>query len=280
MSPREQRGFVKTLGAAGALLLSVGACAPATASPPRDPLAGQFTGSGGGGALTHVRALTEGFGQLHPGVVWLLEDVGSDASVALVASGEVDLGFLSRDPRQGESERVKPLSIGAVGTAVAINPASPVNNLTKDDVRKIFAGEITDWSEVGGVPGAIKVLIREREATTRVSFEAYFFEGQAVYSKDAIEVYELEETLAAIGSFRNAIGMVTMSDATNSDPRVRLLALDGVAPSKDNLYSGIYKIRRPLYLISNPDPDRVKPTVRAFLDFVASPEGQRVLERI
>ncbi len=247
----------------------------ATVAP--DPLAGQYTGSGGGGALPQVRALTERFRELHPGIVWLLDDVGSEASIKLVATADIDLGYISRDLKKDEVGKVELLPIGAAGTAVVVNTENRVMGLTKEQTRQIFTGEISDWSQVGGAPGRIRVLLREKESSTRSTFEGYFFDAKPTYAKDAIEVYEIDETLKAIYSFKDAIGMATLSDRTLNDPQLRLLAVDGVAATKATLASGDYQIRRPLYLISHPDPTKVKPGVRAFLEFVLSSEGQQLL---
>jgi phosphate transport system substrate-binding protein len=262
--------------AAGALL--VAACGgPTPASPTVDPLAGNYRGLGGGGAMAQVQALTKRFSELHPGVIWDLTDVGSDSSVALTKKGEADFGFISRDLKPGEAGAVQLLSIGAVGTAVVVNSKNSVVGLTKEQIRDIFSGKITNWSTVGGPAAPIKVIIREANAATRANFEAYFFDGKPNYSKDAIEIFEIEETLKAIYSFKDAIGMATVTARTLGDPQIRLLAIDGVPATRETLISGQYKIRRPLYLISSVDPTAVKPGIRAFLDFVGGPGGQAVL---
>ncbi len=261
------------------VLLALTGCSTVSAKPAVEPLAGEYAGSGGGGAINHVQALTGRFRELHPGVIWVLEDVGSDASIRMVAENAVDLGFVSRDLTSDEKGQVTWLPIGAVGTAVAVNSENPVKGLTREQVRKIFAGEITDWSQVGGTGGKIRVLVRERDASTRKSFEEYFFKG-AAYTKDAIEVYEIDETLKALYSFRDAIGMVTLSARTADDPRIHLLAVDGAEATTRNVYSGAYPVRRAVHLIYNPDLSGLRPGVIAFLEFVKGPEGRKVLEGI
>lgn len=261
------------------LLVSTGCTAAGSqaVSPAPDPLAGEVSASGGGGALDTFTALTSRFAERHPGLFWFIEEVGSDAGVALVASGSADLGFTSRDLREAERGTVEKLSIGATGTGVAVSPRNPVGGLTTEQVRGIFSGDITDWSEVGGNPGRIRVLIREKESSTRASFESSFFDDSATYARGTIEVYELEETLSAISSFADAIGMATVDHRTVPDLRIKFLAIDGAAATLDNLNSGQYRVRRPLFIVYHPEPARVKPAVRAFLDWVAGPEGQKVL---
>lgn len=257
-------------------VVAAAACGGKPAAPSADPLAGAYTASGGGGALAAVQALTKRFAELHPGVIWQVDETGSDAGINLAAAGQIDFGFVSRGLTADESLKLKTINIGLSGTGVIVNAANPTKDLTKDQVRRIFIGEIKNWAELGWENVAIKVFIREANAATRTSFETYFFGGKATYTKDASEVFELDQTLKAIGSFRASIGMATSSGRTAIDPTVRLLSIDGIYPSAENLVNGTYRIGRPLMIVYPPDESKLKPGIRAFLEFVRSPEGQRV----
>lgn len=252
------------------------ACGAKAPAPTADPLAGTYTASGGGGALAAVHALTKRFSELHPGVIWQIDETGSDAGINLAAAGQIDFGFVSRGLTADESLKLKTLNIGLSGTGVIVNAANPVKNVTKEQVRRIFSGDIASWSELGWENVEIKVFIREANAATRTSFETYFFGGKATYTNTASEVFELDQTLKAVGSFRASIGMATSSSRTANDPNVRLLSIDGIYPSGENLVNGTYRIGRPLMLVYPPDEAKLKPGIRAFLEFVRSPEGQRV----
>jgi len=252
------------------------ACGGKPAAPTPDPLAGAYTATGGGGALAAVQALTKRFTELHPGVIWQVDETGSDAGINLAAAGQIDFGFVSRALTPEESLKLKTVNIGLSGTGVIVHAANPTKNLTKDQVRRIFVGEIKNWSELAWENIEIKVFIREANAATRTTFDAYFFGGKGTYTKDASEVFELDQTLKAVGSFRASIGMATSSSRTANDPNVRLVSIDGVYPSAENLVNGTYRIGRPLMIVYPPDESKLKPGIRAFLEFVRSPEGQRV----
>jgi phosphate transport system substrate-binding protein len=251
--------------------------APATA----DPLAGQYIVNGGGGALDNVKALTDAFGKKHPAITWQgLADVGSNAGVNLVVSGETDLGYISRDLTDAEklAGKVEALSIGASGTAVAVAASNPIKSLTKDQVAKIFTGAISDWKDVGGTPGKIRILIRESGSSTRSAFEAYFFDGKKpTYAPTALEVTTIDETVKTINSFKESVGMVTMNATTFANTTVAFATIDGVAASRENLNTGKYQVRRPLFFVYNTDGTKLKPAIKALLDFVKGPEGQKVL---
>ncbi len=198
--------------------------------------------------------------------------------MSLTVNGTVDLGFISRDLKTAEKGTVVTVPIGASGTGVGVNATNPVKALTKDQVAKIFTGQITDWKDVGGTPGKIRVLLREPESSTRSAFESYFFGStKPVYPKDAVEVFQIDETLKAIGSFKDAIGMMTMNAKAFSTVDVALLTIDNIAATRETLANGTYPIRRPLYFVYHPEPAKVKPTIKAFIDFVKGAEGQKIL---
>jgi len=276
---RSLRTVLVTIIAAGSVAACGGAALPGTTQPTADPIAGQYIVNGGGGALDNVKALTDAFQKAHPTITWQgLADVGSDAGVNLVLSGETDLGYISRDLKDPEKGKVEALSIGASGTAVAVAATNPVKSLTKEQVAKIFTGQISDWKDVGGTPGKIRLLIREAGSSTRSAFEAYFFDGKKpTYAPNAVEVTKIDETVNAINSFKESIGMVTMNASTFANATIAFATIDGVAASRENLNSGKYQVRRPLYFVYNADPTKLKPAIKALIDFVKGPDGQKIL---
>jgi phosphate transport system substrate-binding protein len=183
---------VLLLSAAALLAASCGGSLPiTTTTATKDPLAGSYIARGGGGALDNVGPLIKEFTKLHPGVTWQgMDDIGSDAGIKLVQSGEIDLSFISRDLKPAEVGTVAAVPIGSTGTGVVVNAANAVMGLTKDQLAKVFRGDITDWSGVGGTPGPIHVFMREVGAATRSALESYVFGGKppAAYAKNTIEV--------------------------------------------------------------------------------------------
>ena len=267
---------VLILVTAASLVLAACGGAARPAAPTADPLAGRYSATGGGGAIAAVNALAKRFAELHPGVVWQIDETGSDAGVNLATTGGVDFGFTSRPLKDDEAKALASVNIGLAGTGVIVNAGNPVKGLTKDQVKQIFAGQITNWRQVGGDDLDVKVFVREANAATRSSFESFFFAGKASYAKDATEVYEIDQTLKAVGSFKASIGMATANSKTASDTSVKLLAIDGVAPTPENLVNGSYKVGRPLLIVYPTDASKVRPGITAFLEFVRSPEGQRI----
>lgn len=260
------------------LALLLIACGMPTQSPQTSSVPpGTYRGVGTGAGLESLTALAARFQQRHAGVTIKLEDLGADTSVALVASGDADFGFLSRDLKPEEKTRLQAVPYAGTGTGLAVNPLNAIGALTTEQVRKIYMGEYTDWSQVGGQPGEIRPLIRESSSSTRASFEAYFFGGKPTYGRNVIEVVESGPTYQAVRDFKGAIAMITIQKTTSEDATLRLLALDGIAATTRNVNSGLYPVRRPIILTLHPDPARAKPAVAAFFEFIKSAEGQEIL---
>jgi phosphate transport system substrate-binding protein len=277
ISPIRRVGWSPLLAllAVGLVLSACAAPGGAGASGSPTSLAGRYRVSGGGGTIPVLTALTKRFTELHPGVLWDIENVGSDAAIASVKSAEADLGGVSREMSPAEIASVQSMQIGVSGTAVAVNAANTVGNLTKAQIRAIFSGEIRDWSAVGGPPGEIKVFVREATAATRVIFDDYIFGGKPAYRADFTPVDSADQTTKALTSFKDAVSMLTITDAALANTAIKLLPVDGVAPTIDNLTTGKYAMRRPLYMVYS--KDKVKPAIAALVEFAKSPEGQKII---
>jgi phosphate transport system substrate-binding protein len=252
------------------------ACAPSGGTPV-DPMIGRYRVSAGGGTIPILTSLTTKFSELHPGVLWDIENVGSDAAIASVQRSEADLGGVSREMTAAEKQVVGTFVLGLSGTAIVVNASNPVANLTKEQVRGIFSGEIKDWSQVGAPAGEIKVFVREPSAATRQIFDEYIFGGKAAYRPDYTPVDSADQTSKAITSFKDAVSMLTITDATLKNTSYRLVPISGVSPTMDALASGVYPMRRPLYAVYNASKDKLKPAISAFVDFMKSPEGQKII---
>lgn len=266
-----------------AAIFVAGACGGASGAlqPPsktKDPLAGDYTASGANGANPAMAALVKRFSELHPGVNIKLLDTDTETSVVNVITGDVDFGYIGRDLRTTEQGKLLLTPIGFTGSAMAVNPANPVSNLTKDQIAKIYTVAVKDWSELGSNAGLVKAFIREPVSSTRSSIESYVF-GAAVpkYTADVVEVFESPDTIKAIGAFKGAIGTVTLSGKNLKDTSIKIVSLDGVQPTLANLNTGVWKIAKPSYMTTSSDPTKIKPAIKALAEFAKSPEGQKII---
>ncbi|HEY8830613.1 MAG TPA: substrate-binding domain-containing protein, partial [Candidatus Limnocylindria bacterium] len=149
------RQWGRGVGLLVAALMVLGACGGPggtvlpTPVKTKDPLAGDYVASGANGANPQMTALITRFSQLHPGVNFKLNDIDTETSIVNVNTGDVDFGYIGRDLRPTEP-KIALTPIGFAGSGIVVNVANPITSLTKDQIAKIYTGEITDWSQVGG----------------------------------------------------------------------------------------------------------------------------------
>jgi phosphate transport system substrate-binding protein len=265
----------QNLSALASAVLAVGLILSACGGISGDPYAGTYIVQGGGAPLDVYNALSKEFLAKHPGVKFVFVDVGSRPGMRLVANGDIDLATSSSDPEPALRDQVVLVSVGLTGTAVVVGAANQVPGLTRDQVTAIFQGEITDWKAVGGESGHIIVAMRNAGSAIRTNFEAYFFTAKPTYAKDMFELNDIDQTIAMVSSRRDVVSIITINDRSLSEKRIRLLPIDGVAATRENLVSGAYPVRRPLFLVAS--NTSAKPAIRAFLEFVRSPDGQRII---
>jgi len=277
------RQWGRGVGVLIAAVVVLGACGGAggsvlpTPAKTKDPLAGDYVASGANGANPQMTALITRFTQLHPGVNFKLNDIDTETSIVNVSTGDVDFGYIGRDLRATEP-KITLVPIGFTGSAMAVNAANPVTNLSKDQVAKMYTDQIKDWSEVGSNAGPVKAFVREAASSTRSAVEAYVFGSTAPkYPATVQEIFESADTIKAIGSFKGSIGTVTLSAKNLKDTTMKHNGRDGVQPTLANLNSGTWKISKPSYMATNPDPAKVKPAIKALVEFIKSPEGQKIV---
>ncbi|HZK87928.1 MAG TPA: phosphate ABC transporter substrate-binding protein, partial [Anaerovoracaceae bacterium] len=173
----------------------------------------------------------------------------------------------------------KEITIALDGIAVVVNKDTTVTNLTLEQIRQIYTGEITNWKEVGGIDAPITVVSREEGSGTRGAFT----EITKILVKDAAG-NETDNTVAnaliqpstgsvktTVSSTPNTIGYVSLGAL---DDTVKALTVEGVEPTVEMVIAGTYKISRPfIYVVG----ETVSETAQMYLDFVLSEEGQAVV---
>ncbi len=155
--------------------------------------------------------------------------------------------------------------IGLEGFVFFVNENNPVEGLTTEQVRKIYAGEYTNWSEVGGANRVINPVTRLEGSGSQTAFEAFMGEKE-IGKKSPFAI-----TGASIGfSFRYYMDGIVENDA------VKMLALNGVYPSAENIQNGSYPIVAQFYAIYRADNENEN--IPLLIDWLLSEEGQRLIE--
>lgn len=237
-------------------------------------------GCGGGTSATITEAgsttvqplaerLAEAFKARMPGVEVIIQGGGSSVGIASANSGAVDIGASSRELKPGEPALVKFL-LARDGIAIVSWSANTVTGLTREQVRDIFAGVISNWSQVGGADQPIYVMAREEGSGTRTAFEELVM-GDALITASAVLLPFNGALRLSVASTPGSIGFISFGYV---DPSVRALDLDGIAASEANAADGSYPLVRPLYFLTKEPPTGL---VRQFIDFCLSPEGQAIV---
>jgi len=147
-------------------------------------------------------------------------------------------------------------------------------SLSLSQVKAIFAGEITNYTEVGGADAEIIVVSREEGSGTRAAFEELVMESgeeAGEISEDALLQQSNGQIRTTVSTTPNAIGYISFGFL---DESVNIVSIDGFEPSVANVKNGSYPVFRPLNMLTNGDPD---PLAKAFLDFILSAEGQAIV---
>jgi len=214
--------------------------------------------------------LAAAFKEKNPDITVTIQGGGSGVGIKSAADGTVDIGAASRELNPDEPKLVKHL-LARDGIALVVHPSNSVTGLTKDQIVQIFAGEITDWSEVGGSNGTITVIAREEGSGTRGAFEEMVM-GKTLITDKAILQPSNGALRTSMSTTPLAIGFLSLGYV---DSTVKALTVDGVAPTPENCKSGKYPIVRPLYFLTKEQPTG---SVKAFIDFCTSSEGQEIVQ--
>ena len=222
-----------------------------------------------------IGALGEQFMADNSGVSVTYNPTGSGAGIEAVSNGSCDIGLASRSLKDEEKAGGLTETVIALdGIAVIVHAQNKVTDLTVEQIAKIFTGEITDWSQVGGDPGAISCIGRESGSGTRDGFESI------TGTKDSCKLdQELTSTggvIEAVAGNPNAIGYASLS-AVESKDTVKAVTVGGVACTEAAVLDGSYAIQRPFVLVTK-DGTTLSPAAQTFFDFATSKDAASLIQ--
>ena len=253
--------------ASSAAASSTSAAAGSTASSTAAALSGNVATGGSTSMKNVIAALTEGFAEVEPGVTVSYDPTGSGAGITGATDKTLDIGLSSRALKDDEKADVDGTTIALDGIAIIVNNASKVEDLTVDQLKQMFTGEITNWSEVGGDDGEIVLIGREAGSGTRDGFESI------VEVKDSCKyAQELTATGAVISAVEAnplAIGYASLSAVGDT---VKMVTVGGVECSEDTVKDGSYEVQRPFVFVTNKSVT-LSEQAQAFFDFATSADA-------
>jgi phosphate transport system substrate-binding protein len=225
--------------------------------------------------------LAKAFMNANPGITIEVQGGGSGQGIKAIQEKIADFGAISREVKEEEKASVvDQYVIAKDGVAVVVNPATNIDNLTIEQIKKIYTGEIKNWKEVGGDDAPITVISREEGSGTRGAFTEITkvttkdAAGKDVDSttQDALVQGSTGAVMQTVSTTPNTIGYVSLGSLSDS---VKAVKVEDVAPSTETVLSGEYKISRPFMYITGGE---LSEAAQMYVDFVMSAEGQKIVE--
>lgn len=227
--------------------------------------------AGSTSVMPFTEKLAEYFMVGHPEFIVNVQSGGSTAGIQACMNGTVHIGMSSRELK-AEEKVLNEIVICYDGIAIIVNPKNPINNLTLEQVRDIFAGKIRNWKELGWIDRKIDAVTREEGSGTRGAFEELVM--HKTHIDDGIMVQDSNGSVKeVVATDPYAIGYVSLGMVDN---KVKSISIDGIEPSIDNIKQKKYKVVRPFLYLTKDKPD---PDTQIFIDFVLSKEGQNILKK-
>ena len=244
--------------------------APQTEAPAA--LSGTVATDGSTSMEKVIGALGEAFMEANSGVNFTYNPTGSGSGITAVSEGRCDIGLSSRALKDSEVES------GLVGTvlaydgiAVIVNPANTVEDLDIETIAKIYTGEITNWSEVGGADAEIVLVGREAGSGTRSGFEE--LTETVDKCKYRQELTSTGDVITAVAQNPDAIGYASLASVKDS---VKALKVAGVTPSEETVKDGTYLIQRPFVLVTKEGVE-LSPVAQAFFDYATKGQANDII---
>ena len=213
---------------------------------------------------------------------------GSGTGIAALLNNTTDICAASRSIKEkeialAEQKKIHPkeFKVAMDGIALVVNPANPINELTMEQLKKIYTGTVTNWKQVGGPDQPILVLSRESSSGTFVFFQERVLDKND-FTQGARSLPGTSAIIQNIATDTWTIGYVGLGYANQAGDKIKVLSIGATAddqyivPSEATINSGQYPIARPLFLYTGSTPSGL---VNEFLEFTLSEAGQAIVRQ-
>ena len=218
-----------------------------------------------------IGALGESF-QNETGIGFTYNPTGSGSGIQAVQEGRCDIGLSSRDLKDEEKASGLEATVLAYdGIAIIVNPENPVSDLSLEQITKIYTGEITNWSEVGGNDAEIVLIGREAGSGTRDGFESITETEDACLYRQ--ELTSTGDVITTVSQNPDAIGYASVASVKDT---VKAVKVDGVAVTEKTIKDGSYVVQRPFVLVTKSDAE-LSDAAQQFFDYVTSAEASEII---
>lgn len=233
---------------------------------------GEVRVSGGTAHIPVMKEAAKRIMTINPAVRISIAGGGSGVGIKQVGEGLVDIGNSGRAPTEEEVAKygLRMFRWAVDGVGIIVHKTNPVRNLTKSDLAKIFAGDTTNWKDVGGPNKPITVYSRDEASGTR----EVFWDKALDKGKTSLKA----KVVVSNGAMKSAIANdpfgIGYASVGHIDETVAPVALNGVLPTIENVKNGSYRVSRGLYSNTKGEP---KGLTKKFIDYLFSSDGQRLV---
>lgn len=218
-----------------------------------------------------IGGLGEAF-QNETGIAFTYNPTGSGSGIKAVEEGRCDIGLSSRDLKDEEKAAgLEGTVLAYDGIAIIVNPENPVKDLSLEQIAKIYKGEITNWSEVGGNDGEIVLIGREAGSGTRDGFESITETEEACKYRQ--ELTSTGDVITTVAQNPGAIGYASVASVKDS---VIAVTVDGIAPTDETIKDGSYVVQRPFVLVTKSDV-QLSDAAQQFYDYITSTDAMGII---
>ncbi|WP_300297271.1 phosphate ABC transporter substrate-binding protein [uncultured Intestinimonas sp.] len=217
-----------------------------------------------------ILTLGEAFMEANPDVTVNYDPTGSGTGINAALEGTCDLGLASRDLDEEETAQGLTSTVFALdGIAIIVNSENSVSDLTIEQIAGLATGEITNWSEVGGIDAPVVLIGREAGSGTRDGFESITGTGDTcVYTQ---ELTSTGAVIQAVAGNPNAFGYASLSAVEGQDG-VKAISVNGVAPSEETVLDGSYQVQRNFNFVYMADAE-LSDAAQAFMEYAVSADA-------
>ena len=221
-----------------------------------------------------IGSLKETFEAENKEITVTYNPTGSGTGITAVEEGRCDIGLSSRDLKDEEKAKgLEETVIAYDGIAIIVNPENTVDDLTIEDIAKIYTGEITNWKEVGGQDAEIVLIGREAGSGTRDGFESITQTAENCQYRQ--ELTSTGDVITTVAGNPAAIGYASLASVKDS---VKALKVDGTAPSEATIKDGSYKVQRNFVLVTRKDTE-LSDAAQKFFDYITSSDASEIIKQ-
>ena len=218
-----------------------------------------------------IGALGEAF-QNDTGISFTYNPTGSGSGIKAVQEGRCDIGLSSRDLKAEEKEAGLSATVLAYdGIAVIVNTENPISDLSLETISKIYTGEITNWSEIGGNDAEIVLIGREAGSGTRDGFESITDTEDACQYRQ--ELTSTGDVITTVSQNPGAIGYASVASVKDT---VKAVSVDGVVPTEASIKDGSYVVQRPFVLVTKADT-KLNDAAQKFFNYITSADANEII---